>query len=222
MRSFLRIDGDEFGLRGGRMVWYVAHAGDEPGIAFQLAAHGGRNLLHAAGWLPGRRPDDLSGNELTLTGAGPDAALDGRLFGVLLIRFGRVTDTRAILSIDGDIEGIDADSEARSQVAADVGCDVIAAAVPAFCNRCGASLADEAVASTLFLGGRLVTTLRPRPTCRACQAKANALTPPERCSTCGTAYEPASMEWLSDERSLAYTCTCPHGHTVAGTQTLAA
>jgi hypothetical protein len=222
MASFLRIDGEEFPLRGGRLVWYPAYADDERGLAFQLAGHGSRNLLHAAAWAPGAGPHDLSGAEVTVTGSGPEAAVDGRLFSVLLIRFGRVSPTRAIVSIDGHIHGLHADSDARAQVAADVSCDVIAADFPAYCNRCGRSLEGEEVSFAEFLGGRRVTTRRPRATCQACAAARQALEPPRRCSTCGDQYDPSDMEWLSDERTLAYTCTCPQGHTVAGTQTFAA
>ena len=181
VRSFLRIDGDEFPLRGGRLVWQPATADEVEGIAFHLTAHGSRNLLHLGAWFPGAMPGELSGAEVTVTEGGPDAALDGRLFNVVLVRFGRIDDRRAIVSIDGDIEGLAAGSLARSQVAADIECAVIAAEIPAFCNRCGRSLADEAVAHTRFMGGRRITENRPQPTCHACRAELSALVPPTRC-----------------------------------------
>jgi hypothetical protein len=220
--SFLRIDGDDFPLRGGRLVWQPATADDAEGIAFHLTAHGSRNLVHLAAWVPGSMPGDLSGAEVTVSEGGPDGAVDGRLFGVVLVRFGRIDDRRAIVSIDGDIEGLAAGSLARSQVAADIDCAVIAAEIPAFCNRCGRSLASEAVAHTRFLSGHRITETRPLPTCNTCRAELTALAPPVRCSTCGVEYDAGSVDWQSDELSIAYHCTCPRGHTVAGTQTIAA
>ena len=56
VRAFLRIDGDDFALRGARLVWYQARCEDAEGIAFQLVTHGSKNLLHVAGWAPGSRP----------------------------------------------------------------------------------------------------------------------------------------------------------------------
>jgi hypothetical protein len=222
VRAFLRIDGDDFALRGARLVWYQARCEEAEGIAFQLVTHGSKNLLHVAGWAPGFTPAHLSGAEVTVTDAGPDAALDGRLFGMLLIRFGRVDANRAIISVDGDIEGIEPGSQARSHVAADIDAAVIAATVPAFCNRCGRSLADEAEEVAEIVAGRLVVGSRPRPTCRSCATTQTELAPPQRCSTCGEEYDPAGVDWQSDEHSVAYNCTCPQGHTVAGTTTLAA
>jgi hypothetical protein len=219
MMSFLRIDGDEFALIGGRIVWHPATTGDgETGLAMQLAAHGSKNLIHLAAWVPGTVPSDLSGAEVAITDGGPDGAVDGRLFGVALMRFGRIGERRAVVSIDGDIEGIEPRSLARAQVAADIDCAVLAAEVPAFCNRCGRSLAGEAVSYNHFFGGRLITAARPKPTCRACRELDQALVPPLRCSTCGEIYEEGTVDWQSDELSIAYHCTCPRGHTIAGTQ----
>ena len=56
VRAFLRIDGEDFPLRGARLVWYQARSEDVEGIAFQLVTHGSKNLLHVAGWAPGSRP----------------------------------------------------------------------------------------------------------------------------------------------------------------------
>ena len=52
------------------------------------------------------------------------------MFGALLLRFGRVDGERAVLSLDGEVEGILSGSEARSQVAADISCAVEAGEVP--------------------------------------------------------------------------------------------
>ena len=89
---------------------------------FALTAHGGSHLLHVTGWLPGQQPGDLSCSELLLDVPGPDAALDGRIFAMALVRFGRVGERRAVISLDGEIEGIEADSDARTTVAADIVC----------------------------------------------------------------------------------------------------
>ena len=137
------------------------------------------------------------------------------------MRFGRIDARRAVLSLDGEVEGMEAGSRARSLIAADIACPVIAADIPSYCNRCGRSLAGESVAHDVHLSGKRVTTRRPPPTCPTCAASV-ALAPPQRCSTCGTEYEPDGVEFAQDERTLAYTCTCPHGHMVSGTSTLAA
>ena len=138
MASFLRIGGDEVDLGGGRIVWRPGTAGDADGIAFALTAHGGPHLLHVTGWLPGSAPADLSCSELLLDVPGPDAALDGRIFAMALVRFGRVSERRAVISLDGEIEGIEAGSDARTTVAADIICGVERAHEPAFCSACGA------------------------------------------------------------------------------------
>jgi hypothetical protein len=84
------------------MVWRPGTAGDADGIAFALTAHGGPHLLHVTGWLPGSDPADLTCSELLLDVPGPDAALDGRIFAMALVRFGRVSERRAVISLDGD------------------------------------------------------------------------------------------------------------------------
>ncbi|MDP9258708.1 MAG: hypothetical protein M3Q31_19470, partial [Actinomycetota bacterium] len=168
MASFLRIGGDEIDLAGGRMVWRPGTAGDAEGVAFALTAHGGPHLLHVTGWLPGSEPVDLSCSELLLDVPGPDAALDGRIFAMALVRFGRVGERRAVISLDGEIEGIEADSDARTTVAADIVCGVERAHEPAFCGACGRVLAEAGGERHEFAGGRLVTTRHASTTCPAC------------------------------------------------------
>ncbi len=155
MASFLRIGGDELELRSGRIVWRPGTAGDAEGIAFALTAHGGSHLLHVTGWLPGSAPSDLSCSELLLDVPGPDAALDGRIFAMALVRFGRVGDKRAVISLDGEIEDIEADSDARTTVAADIVCAVERAHDPVFCSACGTTLAAVGAERHEFAGGRL-------------------------------------------------------------------
>jgi hypothetical protein len=216
--SFLRIDGEEAALNAGRLTWYPAVSEHERGLAVHLAAHGPRSLLHVAVFVPGVSPSDLSSREATIVEAGPDAAVDGRMFGALLLRFGRVDDERAVLSLDGEVECILSGSEARSQVAADISCSVEAGEVPTFCQRCGASLAGEARIVGQMIGGRYVELRRPLPVCRAC-ASEPGLSPPVRCSQCAEIYAPGEVEWQSDELALAYTCRCTNGHTLSGLST---
>ncbi|MDP9259514.1 MAG: hypothetical protein M3Q31_23595, partial [Actinomycetota bacterium] len=66
-----------------------------------------------------------------------------------------------------------------------------------------------------FAGGRLVTTRHASTTCPAC-AEALRGRPPAFCTACGVAYEADGMQHQADESLLAYTCTCPAGHTVSG------
>ena len=145
MGSFLRIDGEEAPLNAGRLTWYPAVSEHERGLAVHVAAHGPRSLLHVTVFVPGISPSDLSSREATVVEAGPDAAVDGRMFGALLLRFGRVDGEWAVLSLDGEVEGILSGSEARSLVAADIACAVEPAEVPTFCQRCGASLDRKSV-----------------------------------------------------------------------------
>ena len=199
MASFLRIGGDEVDLGGGRIVWRPGTAGDADGIAFALTAHGGPHLLHVTGWLPGSEPADLSCSELLLDVPGPDAALDGRIFAMALVRFGRVNERRAVISLDGEIEGIEADSDARTTVAADIICSVERAHEPAFCGACGSALAEVGAERHEFAGGSLVTTRhtarRPaRPAPRRCaggrRPSARPAAPPTR---------PTGMQHQADE-----------------------
>ena len=150
-------------------------------LVVHLAAHGPRNLLHVSVFVACMSPSDLSSREATIVEAGPDAAVDGRMFGALLLRFGRVDAERAVLSLDGEVEGIESGSEARSQVAADISCSVEAGEVPSYCQRCGAPLAGEARAVGQMIGGRHVELRRPLPSagpappsrasCRRCAAR---------------------------------------------------
>jgi hypothetical protein len=167
------------------------------------------------GWLPGNGPADLSCNELLLDVPGPDAALDGRIFAMALVRFGRVSERRAVVSLDGEIEDIEADSDARTTIAADIACGVERAHEPAFCGACGTALSAASAERHEFAGGRLVTTRHASTTCVPC-AEALRGRPPAFCTACGAAYEADGMQHQADELLLAYTCTCPAGHTVSG------
>ena len=146
---------------------------------------------------------------------GPDAALDGRIFAMALVRFGRVSEKRAVISLDGEIEGIEADSDARTTVAADIICAVERAHEPAFCGACGTALAAGGAERHEFAGGRLVTTRHIATTCPGC-VEALRGRPPAFCTACGAAYEVEGIQHQADELLLAYTCTCPAGHTVSG------
>jgi hypothetical protein len=226
MGSFVRIDGEEVGrIDAARLTWYPASAAGDPrgdgehGLAFHLVAQGRGSILHVAGWAPAERPDDLSGQELTIDSPGPDAALDGRLFGALLIRFGRVTATQAVLSLDGEIEGFGREADARALVAADIVARVAADEIPAYCNLCGRSLADESVEHATYLGGRRVTSRSPPARCAECR-RAEPLAPPRCCSTCGEEYPEGALGWQADERSIGYAGTCANGHIISGAAAL--
>ena len=220
MASFLRVDGEERELSAARLVWHRAHAADGDGIAFNLIAHGGPRLLHVGGWLPGADPAELSCGELLLDDPGPDAALDGRLFRMLLVRFGRVSAERAVLSLDGEIEDIDVGSESLTTVAADLVCVVEREQVPAYCHGCGTSLDGAEREVHEFAGGRLVTSHRPFPLCPDCAA-APPSPLPLHCPSCGVAYEPSGVLAQADEHTVAYTSTCPAGHVVSGRSAVA-
>ena len=53
-------------LVGARMVWRRASSGGRAGFIFQITGHGGRHVLHVAGWAPGETIDDLLGSILRI------------------------------------------------------------------------------------------------------------------------------------------------------------
>ncbi len=86
---------------------------------------------------------------------------------------------------------------------------------PRFAARAARALAEAGGERHEFAGGRLVTTRHASTTCPAC-AETLRGRPPAFCTACGAAYEPDGMQHQADEVQLAYTCTCPAGHTVSG------
>ena len=128
-----------------------------------------------------------------------------------LVRFGRVSERRAVISLDGEIEGIEADSDARTTVAADIICGVERAHEPAFCGACGTALADgrRRAPRVRRRPARDDAPHRPRPAPGCAEALRGR--PPAFCTACGAAYEAEGMQHQADELLLAYTCTCPAG-----------
>jgi hypothetical protein len=101
LAPWVRIDGDEFRVDDARIIWSPAVCANTEGIAFWLRAAGTRSVFHLAGWAPGSTASDLDGQEVRLENPGPDAGADGRFLASALVRFGRVSSERAVVSIDG-------------------------------------------------------------------------------------------------------------------------
>jgi len=212
--SYLRIDGEETALTGARLTWEDAPSEGRRGVLFHLAAHGGRRMLHLAAWAPGHHVDALSGQTVSLRAVGPDAALDGRLFVQGQVRFGRVTHARAVLSLDGVVEGLDPTVATRAVVEADVRCPVRPVARRRFCLSCGGSLDAWAVEHDAFVGGHRVRLHTVPALCGACQGYVG---PPRHCPECAVRYGAHQIHTLVDEGTVDWWATCLAGHTHAGT-----
>jgi len=211
--SYLRIGDEEVALVGGRLIWQRGSCAGRAGVVFHVAAHGGRRMLHLSGWAPGERVDDLTGQAVTLQATGPDGAVDGRFFASADVRFGRVRDDVAIVSIDGVVEDMDLTSNGRSTVEADVRCTVTQAAERRFCLGCGASVLPLATDRDEYVGGYRVRLRAVPVLCTSCAGSIDA---PRHCPNCGSQYAPHDVSALSDEDVVGYTATCPNGHTFSG------
>jgi hypothetical protein len=211
--GYLRIDGEEVELNGARLVWQRATSGGRRGFLFQVTAHGRRRMLHLAAWAPGDRLGDLTGQMVPLLASGPDAAVDGRLFAAGEVRFGRVRDDLAILSVDGIVEALDPESDARSRVEADIRATVTAILERTRCVACGGALGGHVGERDEFAGGHRVRRPVLPVVCPGCVGFAET---PRHCPTCGEGYDPDDVQSLGDASSLAYTATCPAGHTFSG------
>jgi hypothetical protein len=170
-------------------------------------------MLHIAGWAPAESVADLTGQTVTLHRPGPDGAVDGRLFAAAEVRFGRVRPDLAVVSIDGEVEALEPNSPARSQVEADIVCDVQATPERRHCLACGRPLDDWAEDRDDFVGGIRVQ-FRVLPI--LCPDDVGFAEPPRFCPTCASPYAPADVRALSDEDSVGYTAVCPNGHTFSG------
>ena len=210
--SYLRIDGDERKLVGGRIVWQPAESGNRRGVVFQLTAHGGRTVLHLAGWAPGDSVAALGGQNVALGASGPDAALDGRFLASAAVRFGRVRDDRCVVSIDGVVEPMEAGAS-DATLEADIVCTVRPAAERRHCLGCGRALAGLERERDDYVGGFRVRRRVPPTLCADC----TAVREPRHCPSCGEALEPGDIEQLGDEDGIGFTATCPQGHTFSGT-----
>jgi hypothetical protein len=214
--SYLRIDGDERPLTGARLTWEHAAADGREGVLFHLAAHGGRHLLHLTAWAAGPDIGALSGQVVGLTASGCDAAIDGRMFDAGEVRFGRVTASRAVLSLDGVVEGLDPTVETRATVESDVRCDVVALPERRFCLSCGTPLDQFVTVHDQFVGRHRVRRRSVPVLCDACRGSTE---PPRHCPECAARYEAADVHTLADEGNLDWWATCPAGHTGSGTLT---
>ena len=213
MSSYLRVDGEETPIRGARLLLQRGTSGDRRGFVFQVTAHGRRRMMHLAGWAPGDEPGDLTGQVVPLLASGPDAAVDGRFFAGAEIRFGRVRDDLAIISIDGEVEDIEPASAARSRLESDLRAEVVSIPDRRHCLACGAGVAAHATDRDEFVGGYRVR-MRVLPiVCPACTGFAEE---PRHCPTCGSAYRDGDVATLSDDEALGYTATCAEGHTYSG------
>jgi predicted nucleic acid-binding Zn ribbon protein len=211
--SYVRIDGEGADLVAARMSYRPASAGGRGGFVFHVAGHGGRHVVHLAAWAPAETISDLSGQTITIREPGPDCAANGRLFASLVIRFGRVTGARAVVSLDGEVEDLDPRSAARATFEADIRCSVEATVEPAHCVACSAALAPHATELDEFVGG---TRVRLRTTHVTCPEHEGFAQEPRHCPICGDAYDAAEVHSLSDDGVVGWTAACPNGHTYSG------
>ena len=214
MTSYLTIDGEETPLTGARLRFEPAAADGREGVLFHLAAHGGRHLLHLTAWAAGPDIGALSGQVVDLTESGCDAAIDGRMFHAGALRFGRVRGDRAVLSLDGVVEGLDPTVETRAAVEADVRCDVAAVADRRFCLSCATSLDRFVRVHDQFVGRHRVRRRSVPVLCDGCAAFMGT---PRHCPECAASYAAADVHTLADEGHLDWWATCPAGHTSSGT-----
>jgi hypothetical protein len=211
--SYIRIDGEGVDLVGARMIWRKASSGGRAGFVFQITGHGGRHVLHLAGWAPGEAITDLSGQVITIQSPGPDCAADGRLFRLAVIRFGRVREQSLVASIDGTVEDLDPGSDARSELESDVRASVAQSQDPRWCLSCGTSLEPHLTDVDDFVGGVRVRMVATRVLCPDCADFAEA---PKFCPICGEGYDPDEVRTLSADGAIGYTADCPSGHRYSG------
>ncbi len=213
MSSYVRIDGEGADLVSARLSYRRASAGGRAGFVIHLTGHGGRHVVYVAAWAPGETIADLSGQTITIREPGPDCAANGRLFASLVIRFGRVTADRAVVSLDGEVEDLDPRSTARASFEADIRCSVEATVEPAHCLACAAPLAPHATDLDEFVGG---TRVRLRTTHVTCPEHEGFASEPRHCPICGGTYDVSAVHSLSEEGVLGWTADCPNGHTYSG------
>lgn len=213
--SFLRVDGDEHRLTSTRMLWQPGACEGRDGIVFQLVAHGPRTVAHLAGWAPGTTPEALSGQTVTLRSPGPDAAVDGRFFRDAVVRFGRVRDDRAVMSVDGALEPMESGATLLSAAEADLRGPVTPVRERTCCLGCGARLGAFASLVDTYVGGFRVRMRSVPWLCPTCAAAPPAV---RSCPECGTAYAPEAVRTLGDDQTgeIGFTATCPSGHTYSG------
>ena len=213
MAAWARIDGDEVRIDDARIVWSAARCAGQEGIAFWLRATGGRTLLHLAGWAPGENAEALDSQEVRLTEPGPDAGLDGRFLEGATVRFGRVRNGSAVVSVDGEIEALDPEDQTRAHLEADLICTVTASPERDHCLGCGGPLDRYAETRDIFLAGfRITQRVLPVlcPTCTGRVAK------PRFCPTCGAEFPADAVTTHGEDGRTGYTARCPQGHVFSG------
>lgn len=213
--SFLRLDGEEHLLSAARLLWQHGSCEGRDGIVFQIAAHGPRSVIHLAGWAPGAGPADLSGQTVRLRSPGPDAAADGRFFRDAVVRFGRVRDDRAVLSLDGSLEPMESGATLLSEAEADLRGTVQPVRERSHCLGCGTRLDAYASLTDVYVAGFRVRIRSIPWFCPACAVLPPA---PRHCPDCGSPYTDDAVHVLGDDETgeVGFTGTCPSGHTFSG------
>ena len=210
---WVRIDGDELRIEDARIVWTPAVSANAEGIAFWLRASGTRTVVHLAGWAPGSGPADLDGRDVRIENPGPDAGVDGRFLASALLRFGRVTADRAVVSIDGRVEALDPGDEASAAFEADLVCTVAPQAERDHCIGCGGPLDRFATQRDEFVAGFRITQHVLPVLCPSCTGAVDA---PRFCPTCGAAFADDAVSTHGEEGRVGYSARCPQGHVFSG------
>lgn len=213
MAPWVRIDGDELRIDDARIIWSPATCANVEGIAFWLRAAGARSVVHLAGWAPGHGAADLDGQEVRIENPGPDAGVDGRFMTGALLRFGRVTSERAVVSIDGEVEALEPEDEARATFEADLVCSVSPVAERDHCIGCGGPLDRFGEPRDQFVAGFRITQRVLPVLCPSCVGTTDR---PRFCPTCGAAFPDDAVSTDSEEGRTGYTATCPQGHVFSG------
>ncbi len=213
MAAWARIDGDEVRIDDATLTWSTATCAGQEGIAFWLRATGGRTLLHLAGWAPGDGADALDSQEVRLKEPGPDAGLDGRFLEEATVRFGRVRNGAAVVSVDGEIEALDPEDDARARLEADLVCTVVGAPERDHCLGCGGPLDRYAETRDIFLAGFRITQRVLPVLCPTC---AGRVAQPRFCPTCGAEFPEGAVTTHGEDGRTGYTARCPQGHVFSG------
>ncbi len=140
--------------------------------------------------------------------------MDSRLFAAATIRFGRVGDDRAVLSIDGRVETLDVDADGLSTVEADIRCGIQLATERRYCVGCAGALAPHTTLVEEIVSGvrvrRRVVPLR----CPSCVA---AGIPVRHCPVCAAPYADGWISTMAtDDDRVRFSATCSEGHLSAG------
>lgn len=145
---------------------------------------------------------------------GSEAAVDSRLFASATIRFGRVLDDRAVLSIDGRVETLDVEADGLSTVEADIRCGIEPATERRYCVGCASALAPHTTLAEEIVSG---VRIRRRVVPLRCPTCVDAGVAVRHCPVCAAPYVEG---WIStmrtDDGRVRFSATCPEGHLSAG------